>query len=256
MAHPHAELRARDEAHAHAHVRKAGYAAGGDVAQDKKMIARAFREHDEQLHGGKKTHLRLKSGGKVGGAHAKPRADKMARGGKVGKGRGNVNIVISTGGGAPERQQAFQQGAQVGATVGKMAGALAPRPPVGAPPMPPPGMAPPPSAAAARPPMMSAGMSGPPMPPMAKGGRVKMRDSWAEKHGGGESSEKEYREVQRQTQRVREREGGLARGGKVYPLDNAGGGGAAGRAQKANAMPGVNGKIKVRAHERRRGGSC
>ena len=34
-----------------------------DVAQDKKMIKKAFSEHDSQLHSGKKTKLSLKKGG-------------------------------------------------------------------------------------------------------------------------------------------------------------------------------------------------
>jgi hypothetical protein len=34
-----------------------------DVAQDKKMIKKAFTQHDDQLHGGKKTKLSFKKGG-------------------------------------------------------------------------------------------------------------------------------------------------------------------------------------------------
>ena len=34
-----------------------------DVAQDKKMIKKAIDQHDKQLHGGKKTTLKLKKGG-------------------------------------------------------------------------------------------------------------------------------------------------------------------------------------------------
>jgi hypothetical protein len=52
---------------------------GGDVAQDKAMIKKAFKEHDAQEHkGGKGTKLTLKHGGK---AH-----HKFAKGGSVGDG--------------------------------------------------------------------------------------------------------------------------------------------------------------------------
>jgi hypothetical protein len=34
-----------------------------DVKQDKKMIKKAITQHDNQLHGGKKTKLSLKKGG-------------------------------------------------------------------------------------------------------------------------------------------------------------------------------------------------
>ena len=55
------------------------HAEGGDIAQDKAMIKKAFKEHDAQEHkGGKGTHLTLKHGGK---AH-----HKFAKGGKVGDG--------------------------------------------------------------------------------------------------------------------------------------------------------------------------
>lgn len=92
-------------------------------------------------------------------------------------------------------------------------------------------------------------------PPMKRGGRAmpKMHDEWVEKHGGGEEPSKEWREVQKQSATTHN----FARGGSLYPLKDAGGGGAEGRAQKANAMPDSHGKIKVRAHERRRrGGAC
>ena len=34
-----------------------------DIAEDKKMIKKAIKQHDIQLHGGKKTTLSLKKGG-------------------------------------------------------------------------------------------------------------------------------------------------------------------------------------------------
>ena len=52
------------------------HAEGGDIAQDKALIKKAFKEHDAQEHkGGKGTKLHLKHGGK---AH-----HKFAKGGKV-----------------------------------------------------------------------------------------------------------------------------------------------------------------------------
>lgn len=52
-----------------------------DMAQDKAMIKKAINQHDKQLHGGKKTTLKLKSGGS-----ASSRADGCAQRGKT-KGR-------------------------------------------------------------------------------------------------------------------------------------------------------------------------
>jgi hypothetical protein len=40
------------------------YKDGGDVKQDKQMIKKAFKMHDDQLHEGKRTDLsKLKTGG-------------------------------------------------------------------------------------------------------------------------------------------------------------------------------------------------
>jgi hypothetical protein len=51
-----------------------------DMAQDKKMVKKAVKMHDDQLHGGKKTNLaKLKKGGMCGGGMSK----KYASGGKV-----------------------------------------------------------------------------------------------------------------------------------------------------------------------------
>ena len=36
-----------------------------DVAADKKLIKKAINQHDAQLHGGKKTALKLRAGGKT-----------------------------------------------------------------------------------------------------------------------------------------------------------------------------------------------
>jgi len=46
------------------------HAKGGDVAQDKALIKKAFKQHDEQEHkGAKGTHLKLKHGGMMHKAH-------------------------------------------------------------------------------------------------------------------------------------------------------------------------------------------
>ena len=56
---------------------KAHHKDGGDVAQDKAMIKKAFKEHDAQEHkGGKGTKLHLKHGGKT---------HKFAKGGATGE---------------------------------------------------------------------------------------------------------------------------------------------------------------------------
>jgi hypothetical protein len=49
-----------------------------DMMQDKSMIKKAIGQHDEQMHGGKKTALKLKSGGS-----ASSRADGCAVKGKT-----------------------------------------------------------------------------------------------------------------------------------------------------------------------------
>ena len=37
-----------------------------DIAADKKLVKKAIKQHDTQLHGGKKTTLTLKKGGPTG----------------------------------------------------------------------------------------------------------------------------------------------------------------------------------------------
>lgn len=54
-----------------AHV--GGYAKGGDVEQDKKLIKKALRQHDKNMHGGKMEDIKLKKGGRI----------KKADGGKM-----------------------------------------------------------------------------------------------------------------------------------------------------------------------------
>lgn len=175
MSHPQAECRSDEQKHAEAHVRKAGYKAGGRVSdeeQDRKLVAEGVHKHERHDHKGEPL-TPLRGGGKVKGKMPKMRADRYARGGHV-KSKGGpdkINIIIATGGGEPERQMAFQQGAQVGTKMGAMASRppmappMPPRPPAGPPPGMPPGM--PPGA----PPMAPGAM--PPRPGMMKrGGKV------------------------------------------------------------------------------------
>lgn len=46
-----------------AHV--GGYKSGGDVDQDKKLIKKALRQHDKNMHGGKMEDIKLKKGGRT-----------------------------------------------------------------------------------------------------------------------------------------------------------------------------------------------
>ena len=95
-------------AKAKALLARSGYKVGGnlahsDKAEDVKLINKAFSEHDAQLHGGKKTHLKLRDGGCAVGGEPRARGDHKPRGGKHGKGHKTVvNVVV--GRGAPEKQ--------------------------------------------------------------------------------------------------------------------------------------------------------
>lgn len=136
-----------------------------DEAADKKMIKRAFGEHDTQLHGGKRTKLELRDGGHCEGGRSAPRMDRpgRARGGKMGKGKkggSTVNVIVASGKGEDR---------PVPVPVPAAGGAPPPRPPMpppgamgpGGPPMGgPPGMGggPPPGMMGGRPPMMPPGM--------------------------------------------------------------------------------------------------
>lgn len=135
---------------------RTGYASGGDVSQDKAMIRKAIDQHDDQLHGGKKTHLSLKTGGAVEGHKSGGRLDKLARGGahhgkKKGKTHVTVNVLNHSGPTMPQKPMV--------------------------PPMP---MPPPPDPAMAGPP------GGGPMPPPAMGpGGMKTGGRMAKRAAGG-----------------------------------------------------------------------
>lgn len=179
-----ANLRAKQQREAEAYVKKAGYARGGDVAQDKSMVRAGVGQHEGNMHRGKaRTSLKLATGGIVSGNETPARLDKRARGGGItpglpGKSRGtNVNIMLHTAD-QEGRQKAAQQGMQQGAMLGakaamaKMGGAPgAPGAPSGAPGGPPPGAPP------------GGGMMPQPRPPMPgmrppgmkRGGAVKKK---------------------------------------------------------------------------------
>ncbi len=62
-----------------------------DLSQDKKMVKKAVKMHDDQLHGGKKTNLAaLKKGGKV--------MDGIAK-----KGKTKCTMVKMCGGGMAKK---------------------------------------------------------------------------------------------------------------------------------------------------------
>lgn len=158
---------------------RTGYKAGGhlgrdeDKSEDAAMIKKAFKEHDDQLHGGKTTRLKLKHGGAAEGEKAEDRMDRPkrehhAKGGHVGKKGGTkVNVIVM-----PQSH-------------GDPGGGLAGAPPMGggAPPPRPPMMPPPAAAMAPHPPMgPPPGMAGAPPPPgmrppgMKRGGRTRLAD--------------------------------------------------------------------------------
>ena len=105
-------------------------------------------------------------------AEHKAMAKGRARGGRSGKGKMSVNIVIAPGGANP--QAAAPPGMPPGLGI---------KPPMPAAPMPMPGGAPPPGAAAPMPmpiPMpMGGGMPPPGMPPRARGGRAPKMEAGA-----------------------------------------------------------------------------
>lgn len=131
-------------ARVHAMLGKAGYSHGGKMTP-----ANAVHKHESHLHKGEPM-------------------TKLAKGGGV-KGPKSVNVIIKTGNSDAEKQQAAQQGMQLGA---RMA-AGAPKPPM-APQGPMPGGMPP----------GGAPMGGPPRPPgLVRGGKVHVKAHTRSKGG-------------------------------------------------------------------------
>jgi len=113
-------------------MKKGGKAEGGksDMAQDKAMIKKAFKQHDMQEHkGGKGTSLKLKKGGKMatggvvlgnGGGYKKGGKVKMANGGMAGN--GIIPESMSASGSGPYRNTEMHTAEYTGKSSGKTGG--------------------------------------------------------------------------------------------------------------------------------------
>jgi hypothetical protein len=214
-----------------------------DIKQDKALITKAINQHDAQLHGGKKTHL------------------KLATGGPAKKGHGTTNVIIHTGANPAAQQQAAQQGLQQGMRAGAVLGARAAASKLGAgAPGAGPAGGPPPQPA---PPIGSAGPGG-----MPGGG---MRPPGMKRGGALSAAATTGRSMDTST---KQREGdwkntnGLKTGGVAAPnmagaasglgrLEKAKSYGASGPVGSSKPVPTVHvPTVKVKAHTRRRGGAC
>lgn len=148
----------------------AGYKSGGGV---KPVVRKGVKQHEDALHDGKHSKLKLKAGGHVKGKAAAERPDRRARGGKIGSVVINIKAPGQGDGQADDmkQQMAAKAGLQKGVAIGaQMAAAKGPMPGAGGPPPPgpmpggPPG-GPPPGPA--------------PMMPRARGGKIHMTGSAA-----------------------------------------------------------------------------
>lgn len=167
MTHPHHSHRHHQQRHERVqHIlghREHGGSA--DETSDKAMIRKAFTEHDAQLHGGKKTRLKLASGGAAEGEQGHRRLDRGGR-----KGASHVNVIVAPGAGGGQQPAMAPRPVPVPVPVrppmgGPTPGAMGPGGPPGMPPGMPPGLA-------ARPGMGPPGVP-PGMPIRAAGGRVR-----------------------------------------------------------------------------------
>lgn len=156
-------------------MRSSGYAEGGDVKQDERMVRSGIKQHDDQLHGGKKTRLHFQEGG-AAGSMARPRHDRSSRSHGDGK-QPKINILIHSSP-KPEGQGMGNMPPQ--SPPPPQAPPMPPHPPMGMPPGGAPGMLPmgagpggplPPGGMPPRPPM-------PPMPgrPFKEGGNTRAKD--------------------------------------------------------------------------------
>lgn len=213
---------------------RTGYKAGGhlgrdeDKSEDVAMIKEAFKEHDDQLHGGKPTRLKLKHGGAAEGEKAEERMDRPkrehhAKGGHAGKKGGTkVNVVVM-----PQGHDPGMGGGLAGGPPPMGGGAPPPRPP----------MAPPPAAAMAPKPPMGPppGMAGAPPPPgmgmrppgMKRGGHVKRADGGMVEPG---SDRPLAPLTEQQTPKSQYKRGGTAK------QMTGGAGGGRGRLEKASSL--------------------
>lgn len=200
MAHPNAgDVKGRHE-RARGLLERTGHhmEKDADLREDKALIVRAIRSHEDSEHGGRHEKLKFKDGGAIDGEKAKHHLARRARGGSTPGKRGtHVNVIVAPQGGMhpPGMMPTAQP-------------MTPPRPP----------MAPPPGAGQPMaPPARPAGP--PPMPP---GGA--MRPPGMMKRGGGVQTTLEKGEPSESLLQAKH-------GGHV-PQMEAGAGGAEGRIEK------------------------
>ena len=102
-------------------MKKGGKAEGGksDMAQDKAMIKKAFKQHDMQEHkGGKGTSLKLKKGGKMATGGVIDGQGGYAKGGKV-YSKGIIPESVSASGSGPYRNTEMHTAEYTGKSSGK-----------------------------------------------------------------------------------------------------------------------------------------
>lgn len=196
----HASLRSKSTQQHSAKLARIKRADGGrtDAAQDARMVGKGIHQHDTQLHPGKHTKVKLKTGGPVAGAKVKPRLDRpgraaggraaFAKGGKTkGKGSTHVNVIVAPQGGGekPGMASGLPPPPGGGGVPHPPPPPMPPPPGAGGPGMPPPGGGPMAGGMPPRPPMGPAGPGMPPPPMRAKGGRVEKKAGGRTKRAPG-----------------------------------------------------------------------
>jgi hypothetical protein len=175
----HKPMEARERGHRM--LRDSGYKNGG-VAEEKAIVRKGIRQHENAEHGGKHEKLTLRRGGMMKGAKPKHRPDRRARGGAT---RDNDEITAREPDDADGNDEPNSARAMGGRTRSKPAGkgghgkvqinivAGGGHPPVPAPgmvPRPPMPSGPPMGASRPMPPAGGAPMGGPPPGAMPPGG--------------------------------------------------------------------------------------
>ena len=214
---------------------------GGLIPMAIESMGNKDKDKDEKKNGGRAA--RKEGGGvftgpgypgKIPGVISGGRTARKA-GGKAGKGKTNINIVIATGKGQPDDMNMPMKGLppQLPQRMPVLAPAPSPMPPMGAGAMSPPGM----------PPMPASGLGGPPgMPPMGRkaGGRItKIAKSYKDMEAGAGGGEGRIQK----TDITKTGKGSptFKKGGKVYrsykDMD-AGAGSGEGRLEKTDIQHG------------------